>query len=173
MTSRSMRTVCEQTVSKGPRWQCRGLMMGHISDAPVFKLCFRSSEPVRGRLRPGRPRRPSSPWTTVVRRLLLSLPLSVAPSNGLSHWGKITLLIVSKRHPTGLPLRDRGGSAVQRLRRNAVGSRRQSTHSWPLSRAQPASLPEVALRVSAAPGLGTGAQKRPNRTMAGTWGRSP
>ena len=53
------------------------------------------------------------------------------------------------------------------------GSRRQSTHSWPLSWGpQPARLPALALWVSAAPGLGTGAQKRPNRTMAGTWGRS-
>jgi hypothetical protein len=37
------------------------------------------------------------------------------------------------------------------LRRNAVGSRRQSTHSWLLSWAQPASLPALALWVSAAP----------------------
>jgi hypothetical protein len=59
------------------------------------------------------------------------------------------------------------------LRRNvsgAGGNRRLRGHCHG---GQPARLPAVALRVSAAPGLGTGAQKRPNRTMAGTWGRSP
>jgi hypothetical protein len=47
--------------------------------------------------------------------------------------GRFGLLIVSKRHPAGSPMRDLGGPAVQRFAKDAVGSRRQSTHSWPPS----------------------------------------
>jgi hypothetical protein len=67
--------------------------------------------------------------TLVQQVLQLSKHLSDGPLGA----SKVRLLIVSKRHPAGFPLRDLGGSVVQRLRRNAVGSRRQSTDSWPLS----------------------------------------
>jgi hypothetical protein len=59
--------------------------------------------------------------------------------------GRTTLLIVSKRHPAGFPMRDWEALRFNALRRNAVGSRRQSTHSWPRHAAQPASLPALAL----------------------------
>jgi hypothetical protein len=103
-----------------------------------------------------------------------SRPLdSAASSSGwLADASNVRLLIVSKRHPAALPMRDRGALRFNALRRNAVGNRRQSTHSSPLSCGAACELARIALRVSAAPGLGTGSQKRPNRTMAGTWGRS-
>jgi hypothetical protein len=37
------------------------------------------------------------------------------PSCSLSHDRKITLLIVSKRHPASFPMHDLGGPAVQRF----------------------------------------------------------
>jgi hypothetical protein len=42
--------------------------------------------------------------------------------------GNTTLLIVSERHPAGFPIRDRGGSAVQRVAKDRCRSRRHSTH---------------------------------------------
>ena len=47
--------------------------------------------------------------------------------------GTTTLLIVSKRHPAGFPCVIWEALWFNALRRNAVGSRRHSTDSWPLS----------------------------------------
>src|SRR4029450_7568335 len=43
-----MRTVCEQSVSKGPRLAVSRAPDDFTSNAPIFKLCSRSSAPLIG-----------------------------------------------------------------------------------------------------------------------------
>jgi hypothetical protein len=71
-----MRTVCEQTVSNRPTGRPRA-PDGYTSNTPIFKLCFRSSEPFAASLTWALPAQP----TAADRRhapVLLSLLLSAS-----------------------------------------------------------------------------------------------
>jgi hypothetical protein len=85
-----MRTVCEQTVSKGAPLAVSRAPDGYTGNAPIFKLCFRSSAPFAGVLDPGASsaaaRRRPPPFTGVAVAVAVGRLVAGLHPRGSTRW---------------------------------------------------------------------------------------